>query len=229
MPIFMPSFEEDQEFILRLARRVCNYWNNNGGVEHGVRLFVAKQAVDLVSRGGDEVLAAFFADEPGPFKRLAALLVLARLAPLFTLATPDSTREDPQPIPSEIEQEWLPRVCFLLIEPVLSNLAVKDAQGKLTSLSHWDGFPSLHSKAEFLLWLEWMRDYAAEHLIADENIVRRGRMMLATSLILEAVYYQNPEARKTVCGFCDNNVGNLTGVVFDGLLRMKKLEREAKS
>jgi len=231
MPIFMPEFEQDEKLISILAARVSLYWNRWGGTDYTVRAFVASPSVKIVSREGDEVLAAFFPEEPGPFKRLATLMVLAKLVPLFTLATPNSTKDNLKEVDMETEIEWLPRLCFLLIEPTFQILSLKGPNGKNTPMSHWNGFPSMHSKAEFLQWLEWIRDYSPEHLTQsarDENLVRRGRMILATSLILEAVYYQNEASKGGICGCCDHQLMEdprmARAIVFDGLLQLNEQE-----
>ena len=79
---------------------------------------------------------------------------------------------------------------------------VKDTDHK-HMLEHWHGFPSLHSKAEFILWLQWLCDYNPEVLKDDHaHLDRRGRMVLSTALILEALCYQTGKPA-TICGACD--------------------------
>lgn len=164
--------------------------------------------------------------EPGPFKRVAALLVLGRLTSIFSLATPNSKVESLKPVNASMEREWLPKLCFLLLAPAFSSLTVSNAQGATHSLQDWKGFPSFHSKAEFLFWLEWLCDYPLDSLSDDEKVTRRGRMILGTSLILEAIYYQGAQ-KSALCGACDASLGpHFGGLIFDAWLRQNKVARE---
>jgi hypothetical protein len=242
MPIFFNETKRDQEFILRLASHVCDFWNENGGPDHGVRLFVSKEAVRKVSEDGDQVLAAFFPEEPGPFKRVAALLVLSRLTPLFALASPTSTPSNLEPVPLGLHDEWIARICYLLVEPAFAALRVRGADGRTDlPLSEWAGFPSVHSKAEFLLLLEWLTDYPDGYFVGgvsggsadDERLERKGRMVLAFTLILESVYYQGGDvtARNKVCSACDKTLlktADFRHLFYDALLMDAKLRREGK-
>jgi len=227
LAVFFKNPDDDVCAILLLARRVCRYWNSNCGTSNGFRLFVAKEAVERIVRDSNIVMPAFFPDEPGPFKRVASLLVLSRLTPLFTLASVNSTLDKLTDINQAEEQQWLPRVCYLLTQPSFDILKVSNDQIREHALVDWKDFPSLHSKAEFLLWLEWLCDYPRELLSDEEKIIRRGRMILATSLILEAVYYQTKSSVSPLCGACDHNIPDLRLVTFDAILWQNKLDKQA--
>jgi hypothetical protein len=230
MPIFVPSSELDEQIILDISAGICDYWNKFGGTDFGIRLFVSKDSVRTVSQEGGDILAAHFAEQPGPFKRVAAFLVASRLSSLFTLATVNSTADDLHEIPAQIELEWLPKVCFLLLGPAFSIVHI-DGHDKKHTLDDWKGFPSIHTKAEFLFWLRWLCEYRSDCLPAGEVLARRGRMVLATSLILEAVYYQmSTGAVPPLCGLCDvelkKRFPDFRQVVFDGWLSATEQDYE---
>jgi len=203
MPIFMDSFENDEALIQEIAVTTATYWNENGGTDFGFQVFVPKDNIKEMSHSGDEVLGAFFPEEPGPFKRVATALVMARLIPLFCLASVDSTDDHMKPIPARDEREWQARMAFLLLEPALAAVHMTNGTDEGSMRDHWHGFPSLHSKAEFLFWLEWLCDYPPDILLDEAaGLDRRGRMVLGTSLILEAIYYQDGH-KSGICGSCD--------------------------
>ena len=204
MGVLKNDLGADFDIVLGLASGICQHWNENGGKNFGFSLFVPKESAKRLSEEGDQVLA-YFADEPGPFKRVATLVVLSRLLPLFTIASVNSTRDNLQKSAMEIaSNSWLPRLSFLLIRPALRSLYLKNTDGNLMQLPPWRGFPSLHSKAEFLFLLQWMRDFPNSDYTEQQDahrLERRGRMVLAVALILEAVFYQKTAAE--ICGFCD--------------------------
>ena len=215
MPVLCRDSESDLKAITELATSVADYWNQYGTKKYPFIVQTSKEAIKKLAEEGDQVLAAFFPEEPGPFKRVATLIILSRLIPLFSLGKNVPTEHFP-PLSLMEEELWLPRISCLLINPAFKiiNVSVNSTVHKLTE---WKSFPSAHSKAEFLLWLEWLRDYDASQLHqSEENLVRRGRMILACSLILEAVYYQGP-TRAKICGICDDKV-DLSCVTYEGYL-----------
>ena len=229
MPIFFDSDRDlngDCALIALCADSICAFWNENGGPEkYGVRIFTNEETIREVAIAGDQVLASFFPHPPGPFKRVAALVVLSRLLQLFDICTRDSTLECPKPVTPLLNEEWLPRLCYLLIGPALAHVTVQDSAGKWHEPKSWRGFPSFHTKAEFFLWLEWLCDYPSEILPAPntepETLIRRGRMVLGTSLILEQAYYLSYAPANELCGICDRALlgsGDFTGLIFDSIL-----------
>ena len=237
MPVLCKTQEADVDLIYDIALSVSEFWNDNGGCDHGFRLFAVREKAVAVSISGDAVLAAFFPHPPGPFKRLATLLVTSRLIPesLFCFASVESTQGNIKPAPPAIVAEWESQLAYLLIQPTLASLKVYDRAGSPHEMNEWAGFPSIHSKAEFLLWLRWLRDYPADCFSAtpgcdDINTERRGRMVLATTLILEAVYYQDKARLASICSICDEVLSSkedLRYIMFDALLCKNELERTA--
>lgn len=211
MPIFMEKFCDDVETIGDIAQTVATYWNQNGGPDQGLSVLWSREAVDKISHEGDQILAGFFPDPPGPFKRLATFIVLSRLHPLFALIPPAAGIDNLKPVQPGFHDEWIARVIYLLIEPSMQVLQVRGKDGQVFSLTEWADFPSLHTKTEFLFWLEWLRDYPPGYLPRDisdtEGLERRGRMVLATSLILEQAYYSKG-GNTQLCRICDQNLIN---------------------
>ena len=219
MSILFTDPDQDRRTILSLATDVAELWNSSGGPErYGFKVFTSEEAAQIVSDEGGQVLREFFWEEPGAFKRIGTLLVLAQLTPLFALATTSSTKDMPGRVAPGVEREWLPRICYLLVPATLPTLCVVDPNTKKEHpLTEWKGFPSVHSKAEFMLWLEWLRDYRPDKLHSYENLVRRGRMALGTALILEAVYYQGANS-SPIIGLCDKAMGDLTCGLYEAYL-----------
>jgi hypothetical protein len=237
MPVLCRNLHDDVELIYGISLAASEFWNDNGGCDHGVRLFAVREKAEMVSVQGDRVLAAFFPDPPGPFKRLAALLVTSRLIPesLFCFASADSTLGNIKPAPPAIAAEWESNLSYLLIQPAFTALRVYSQDGKPNELTDWKGFPSIHSKAEFLLWLRWLRDYPAEVFSKtpgcdDVNMERRGRTVLATALILEAVYYQDKTRLAGICSMCDEVLEgeDRRHIMFDAYLSAEESKRTAQ-
>jgi len=222
MPIFMDTYEDDQELIKKMAVGIANFWNKNGGTDYGFQAFVAEESITKMSEDGDAVLASHFCADPGPFKRVAAALVLARLTPLFGICSVNSTNEDMAKVPVMTVRDWIPRLAYMLIEPAFAAVKLVNRKNQTSLADGWSGFPSLHSKAEFLLWLEWLCDYPSDLLASEsERLARRGRMVLATALVLEGIYYQNGQ-RAEICGCCDKDFATscecLSLFTFDKML-----------
>jgi hypothetical protein len=185
--------QEDYDAILTLARSVAEVWNTFGGTDHGFRVRVGEKEVQECCSLGHEILITSkkFPNPPGPFKRVAALVVLARLYPFFEL--------DPPPPYPQACQIWLARVIGLLIPATLSTLEVNISKDKTNpkweQLNNWRGFASPHYKIEFLVFLQWLDGLSWIRPIIDEQLWqsirkdRLARMILATSLIIEANYY----------------------------------------
>jgi hypothetical protein len=244
MPILMKTEKLDAAMIQLMANNVCSYWNENGGPDlFAIRLFYKnKDNLDptanvsfpqVLSQEGSVLLEKFFPDPPGAFKRAATLLVMARLRHLFTLATPDSTSANVKRIDPERAYAWAACPCFLLLAEIIKVLRVYNkTANKNFGLDNWEGFPSVHSEAEFVHFVNWLCDRPSEELhkpsaqpckTCDINEERRGRMILATSLILEAVHYQNGSTRDAMVGCCDEALMGLKEedrkiAFFDALL-----------
>ncbi len=225
MPIFMDTYEDDQSLIKKMATSVAEFWNQHGGTDYGFQAFVSKENIVKMSEDGDAVLASHFCADPGPFKRVAAALVLARLTPLFGICSVNSKDDNMAKVPVMTVRDWTPRLAFLLLEPALAAVRLVKRPPEECLWDHWHGFPSLHSKAEFLLWLEWLCDYPLDLLASEpERLARRGRMVLATALILEGIYYQAGHTAD-FCGCCDNDFAttceNMSLFNFDRMLAIK--------
>lgn len=215
MPLLCDEFDPDVNEIIRICLSVANYWNNYGGPERGFQLFVVREAAKRMSRRSDMIFASFFADPPGPFKRIAAFLLLALHEDVFYFATPNSTLSSAKMVNFTLQEDWEARIAYLLIDPILAQLWVGDGNGGRKAMSAWGGFPSVHSKEEFLLLLQWFNNtkdecFASTHAqdrlaMTDQELRLFGKTVLSVALILEAVYYQSTAGR-VICRVCDKEL-----------------------
>jgi hypothetical protein len=191
------SGQTDVEAVLDVADQVATLWNDYGGTEHGFSLLVGQDAVMRVCEKGDFFLKKYFSKTclPGPFKRTATLVVLGRLYPFFEMRPSRTTFLS--------TGKWLPRIVALMIPGALRSLRFNAADNpaipKWKPLDKWRGFPSAHYKLDFMSWvesmdsMEWI-DTAIPPLAAFEawqetSEMRVARMILVTSLMIEACYY----------------------------------------
>lgn len=214
------SRERDHEVVLRLAKRVSSVWNTYG-TDYGFQVVVSGRAVEECCDEGNQILKSSFSVPPGPFKRVGALVVLARLKPLFDLRgslTPGT------------KGRWLSRVVALLIPAALRLMAVNvsthESAATLRRLN-WHGFASPHVKFEFLALLEWLdllddvQAYVAPVNPSMWNRVvnqRLARMVLALSLEIESNYYCTEEEELKIrgqCKACFRQIADLTCLSYD--------------
>lgn len=222
--------EADWAALRRIAKQVARLWDEGGGGQHGFDLSIGERELRNCCSKGSTLLETYFSNPPSPFKRVAALVVLARLSPFI-----GDTRG------SKVGQQngWRALVAALLIPSALRamkvNIAEQSEAQNWIVLDKWKGFPSAHVKVEFLAWLEWLDPFQNiglpdkvpaetwESMLND----RLARMILATSLMLENMYYLN-EAQVNAqsgaacllgqCRRCMQGVTNLTGVTYDSML-----------
>jgi len=188
----------DWAYTVYAADCVAEDWNASLANIHGFKLFVnhpsivaaCQQANDLFSSG-------LFPAQPGPFKRAAAFVIMGRLYPfyLFKGELADEISKD-----EHQRAQWLARLMALSIPAVLSMTQVKIGENRVI-LNDWQGFPSPHYKLEFVAWLRWLDNfdrYKKMFLQAKEwqtfSMERLARMVMSTSLMIEACYYINPNA-----------------------------------
>ena len=195
----LESGKPDSDRVLVIARTVSTLWNKYGGVDNGFYIKIGEREVSQCCERGEAILAKFSCSKcnPGPFKRVAALVVLSRLFPFFGLTSSPKVGTRVQ---------WMARLSAMLIPSALRSLRVNistvenpDKTPTWVSLNKWKGFPSPHYKVDFLAWLAWMDkldnvqlsrisgfDQESEETIRD---ARLARMILVTALMLEACYY----------------------------------------
>ena len=203
--------DRDYEVLLDVAWGVAELWNNFGGPQkHHFVLRIGENELRECCRRGDEILiqSRRFPNPPSPFKRVAALVVLARLFPFFEL---DPATEYHQ------EQIWLSRLSALLIPGAISvlevNLSEDPANPKWTP-GKWNGFASPHYKIEFIKFIQWLDNFDWLVLGTEgekwkqTKRERLARMVMAVSLIIEANYYigetgpPKPEYLRGKCKLC---------------------------
>ena len=191
--VFEGDKVEDAQAILRFANLVATLWNENGGPDFGFEIRVGENEVKRCCNEARHVLveSGMFPIPPGPFKRVAALIVCARLFNFFDFV--------PKPVSAQERDAWQARIVALLIPVGLSvlevNVSKTEGVQRWVKLDKWKGFVSHHYKIEFLAFLQWLEicDWANQSMGQNEwrlfRTKRLARMVLATTLILEANYY----------------------------------------
>lgn len=196
--------KDDFEAIGRVAGTVANVWNEYGGKsDFGFSVEFGTEQIEECSKKASTIFKEFFPNPPGPFKRVAALLVFGRLYPFFGFKPARA---------SEIEnEEWLSRIVVMMLPVALrllrADISTHPKAQSWKSINAWKGFPSVHYKIEFLAFMQWLDNFqwlpdSLEGLppAVIEEVKRRlklekmtsnrlARMILATSLIIEACYY----------------------------------------
>lgn len=201
--------DQDYQFAFRTARCVQNWWNENQSKIYGFRLgLYAGSLRDCCKIGSGLFDGPYFARPPGPFKRTSAFVIIGRLNPFFgfhPLAKPKEHTVSLVPSSEGEKQAWLARIMTLMIPAILSGTRA-NIGGNHILLSEWVGFPSPHFKLEFLAWLRWLdrcesyRDVLGNKEWEKFYERRLARMVMATSLMIEACYYASNPAEGTICG-----------------------------
>jgi hypothetical protein len=225
MGLLVSSENADDDFaaIASIAESVAVAWNEFGGSDHGFTISVGEQQIRECSEIGTRVLSKHFPKPPGPFKRVAGLVVLSRLYPFFELKN--------APPPEEKTHEWLTRISALLIPGAFRSMQVGlNGPDSQETMPAWKGFPSLHQKAEILALLQWFDNFewVSDDAARPPDLLdkRLARMFLATSLVLEGCYYIweiQPDATTVSpvfrnCRKCVLPDANLTAFTYDALI-----------
>jgi len=210
----------DYRAVEFVTQRVARQWNEYGGKDHGFSLIVSKERLRASCDKAHQILSPpRFPVPPGPFKRVAALLILGRLYPFFGLR--------PRPLSDEVHDQWLARVLAMLIPATLISLEVNlSTHGDTTRwvrLDHWSGFPSPHFKLEFITFVQWLDSYDWPSHVRNgtHELDTLARIILSTALIIEGCYYVAETKAKTTsgrimghCGACLPNT-NMTSLNYD--------------
>jgi hypothetical protein len=202
----------DSDAVFDVAWGIAQLWNNFGGEQHAFKIKVGKAQIKECCRLGHDLLiqSKKFPNPPSPFKRVAALVVTAKLFPFYELV--------PSPHSQAVKQIWLARIVALLIPGALSilevNISDNEKRPDLKPLDNWNGFASPHYKIEFLKWLQWLDRLEWVTVQGDRetwdqlNKERTARMIMGTSLIIESNYYigetgpPKPEYLRGKCKQC---------------------------
>lgn len=194
--------ERDYDIGRRVLLTVCRAWYLRNQSRFGFTLHIDPDNLRLCCEKGAEVLDNLFPNPPGPFKRVAAFIVMGRLHPFFHFS----------PVEQAVtHQKWLARTLTLVIPVALQILRVNTGTAnaeRWIRLDSWNGWPSQHFKYEFLNYLEYLR--SCENCLAEvakypglttvgadvDRLTERrlARMVLATAMIIEGCYYWNESA-----------------------------------
>jgi len=196
--------KEDFDAIARVAGTVATVWNDYGGkADYGFTVEFGTDQIEECSKKASAIFKEFFPNPPGPFKRVAALLVFGRLYPFFGFKPARA---------SAIEnEEWLARIVTLMLPVALrllrADISTHPKAQTWKSINAWKGFPSVHYRIEFLAFLQWLDNFQwaanclegmppatieeVKHRFNLDKMTssRLARMILAASLIIEGCYY----------------------------------------
>jgi hypothetical protein len=199
------SGQSDVNRAQGVAASVCGSWNSHCSSRYGFIVTAHTPDLKVVCERGTELLqnTAYFPTEPGPFKRVATFLVFGRLHPFYSTKNGVGTVFNDQQ-----RQNWNTRFLVLSIGPLLRQThLLLDGQSRHV-MAGWKGFPSLHYLLEFLVWLRWLDDFKRFQDCFKEDwptvsTQRLARMVISTSLIVEASYY---EAKSPFPNSCLNDL-----------------------
>lgn len=196
--------DKDVEALMFLADAVGQWWNEKRAPDWGFSVRVSEQKIrECCDQGGALFSTGTFPDSPGPFKRLSTLIVLGRLFPFFQFKAgfaKNGTWQEGHAAPTgEEETAWVVRMMVLTIPFAFPKMVVS-IDGKEQVLDEWNGFPSSHYRLEFMGWLRWLdgcEDFQPFFEKSPEKWTkfcseRLARMVMSTSLMLEACYYLSP-------------------------------------
>jgi hypothetical protein len=185
------SGQPDVDRATGVARTVCGLWNARCSGSWGFVLKAHLPEIKAICLRGAELFgtAECFPREPGPFKRAAAFLVLSRLSPFYSVNNGVGVG-----FTAQERHHWNTRFLVLSVGPVLRQTHLMLDGHSRHVMASWKGFPSLHYLLEFLVWLRWLDDFQRfEPLFQAEwravSMQRLARMVMSTSLIIEACYY----------------------------------------
>lgn len=188
------SEKDDLQAIEDIAEDVASLWNEHGGKEFGFGVAYDLDRIRQCREKAVPILDTYFPNPPGPFKRVAALLVFGRLYPFFYFTNKLTQKQ---------HQEWLSRIVALTLPVAIRtqkvNLSNHPDAPRWVPLDSWRGFPSVHYKLEFLGFIGWLDGFQwllARIPATDQKMVidnRLARMTLALSLIIEGCYYFGTE------------------------------------
>ncbi|MEQ1712682.1 MAG: hypothetical protein ABL908_14950 [Hyphomicrobium sp.] len=185
--------DENHKKAVTLIGDAARVWNKRIGRSFGIFFVVSplslRQCCDKISTCLE---GEAFPPDPGPYKRVAALLVFGVLNPPVRILTVTG-----QELSDAEKRQWIVRFMALTIPAVISELTYKPGD-IYEDLPPWTGFPSDHYKLEFFEWLRRLDDlswaknvYGAIVNVAVQHLStpRLARMVLATTLSLEACHY----------------------------------------
>ena len=186
--------DQDYEKAFFVADVVCEMWNKSCSHINGITLQASRaDLIKCCDIGSELFLGDSFPDIPGPYKRIAAFLVIGRLYPFFIPTYEKSLGE----ITRDEQTQWMTRFMSLTIPIIFDRMTVDLGEGPVP-LPKWKGFPSAHYRLEFFSLLRWLdnMEWLQGKLPASDcdtlEIVKwpnLARMVLSVSLSLESCHY----------------------------------------
>jgi hypothetical protein len=169
---------------------VCGDWDDNHSKKWGFTIDASRKSISRTHFFVSDLLTANPAlpTDPGPFKMAAAFLVSGMhfiQFSFFPLQGATALSESEQLV-------WKSRFMFKAIPVFLLQLKLTETGKKLGKI--WDA-PTIHYRLDFLNFIRWCEfpllgpSSPPPPNIPSVNMVRLNRLIMATTLIIEACYY----------------------------------------
>lgn len=195
-----PGYQrEDLTIAFESARLLVDWWNFEYCDLYGFKLWLSLESLEACCIQGATLFDEaphYFASPPGPFKRVAAFLVLGCVHPFLGFEQNGRPPSRRNALPNNDYEERVWRVRFLLqiLPRLFARLRVR-VNGQWVKVD-WKGFPTPHFELEFMNWLKWL-DPLKELEETVSKVTdwpqfqkkRLARMVMATALSLEASCY----------------------------------------
>lgn len=194
---------EDLKIALEAMSGVVGWWNTDHCDLYGFKIKLWAGSVEECCQKGSWLFDEnpfYFAQPPGPFKRIAAFLVLGCLYPFISFeqnGIPPMKR-DGFPCNDYEKRVWRVRLLLQALPHLFARLKLR-VNGSWDHVS-WQGFPSAHYELEFMNWLKWLdpMDELEEVVskVMDWRLFQKkriARMTMATALSIEASCYASAQ------------------------------------
>jgi hypothetical protein len=191
MGLFASDPKADQDALELFFEGICDFWTSAVTPSSQIQCRVTESGLSICSKVATEIFDGNLASkDPGPFKRAAAIAILALYIPNFIVFSVGDNEGTNVQVDPEKQREWLTRFALSTIAPSLANLKI-DATGTTpdVQLDHPWAAISSHFQVELIAWLRMLQPPILD---ADRSLdlARTVRAILGLSLIIEACYYR---------------------------------------
>jgi len=175
--------EENLQTLKRIISEILVDWEDNLLAKENLSLEVSSLALSRICLLGEALFDGYtLPEQPGPFKRAAALCGLIRMFGKITWK-PGSGRP---PLTDLKEQAWLARFALATVPVALYQMEViLDSEVAILSKA-WEP-ATLHLQVELLNWLRWLEP---PQLPSEEvDLGRLQKTVMALAMVIEESYY----------------------------------------
>ncbi|WP_395732608.1 hypothetical protein [Prosthecobacter sp.] len=171
----------DHKTVSTLLEGVSIYWDKYLKDETGCSPEFTSKGVDRLCRFASKHIftSEFFPKQPGPFKRAAALVILARhLECVSFIGTASVYLKDEEKL-----TDYKAKFAFYCIAPTLKQLRLTKSAANLEKT--WAPATN-HLRAEMIAWLKWLEAPSLDGVFDGPRLCRA---IMALSMIIEQSYY----------------------------------------